>query len=111
MRAQMHACEFEYDSMRECACFCVFVCVRVYVAVGWVSECVSVRVMSPFAQDVVVPVQTRNAGGLQQEEKRSLRLEVGRGWANGTTVKFAKRPQDVSGNIVMKLQQVSPEPS
>jgi hypothetical protein len=66
--------------------------------------------MSPFAHDVAVPVQTRNAGGLQQEEKRSLRLEVERGWANGTTVKFAKRPQDVSGNIVMKLQQVAPEP-
>jgi hypothetical protein len=40
------------------------------------------------------------------KEQRVLRLDVERGWANGTTVKFARRPHDVTGNIVMKLKQV-----
>ena len=56
-------------------------------------------------QDVSVPVET-SAGGLHVKEQRVLALQVERGWANGTTVKFARRPHDVTGNIVMKLKQV-----
>jgi hypothetical protein len=53
-----------------------------------------------------VPVETRSAGGLHVKEQRSFKLDIERGWANGTTVKFSRRPNDVTGNIVMKLQQV-----
>jgi hypothetical protein len=57
-------------------------------------------------QDVSVPVETKNSGGAHVHEHRKLTLDIERGWANGTTVKFARRAQDVTGNIVVKLQQV-----
>jgi hypothetical protein len=53
-----------------------------------------------------VPVEMRSSGGLHVKEQRSFKLDIERGWANGTTVKFSRRPNDVTGNIVMKLQQV-----
>jgi hypothetical protein len=54
-----------------------------------------------------VTVETKNAGGRHAQEERCLKLDIERGWAHGTSVKFAKRPQDVTGNIMMKLQQVT----
>ncbi len=57
-------------------------------------------------QDVSVPVETKNSGGRHMHEHRKLTLDIERGWANGTVLKFAKRLQDVTGDIVVKLQQV-----